>query len=157
MMQVTSVQVYLIAGPEAKVRATARVVLDDSLQLTDLRVLLGANGLFVSYPNDPTYKGEDYRSLFYPITKELREHIEECVLIKYSETKGVPDWVQDWITYECDDVDKIKFTDTEEAVDYVMDNLKKMAAASEFLSSRMDPLFPVIRFKVATRLREMWA
>ena len=43
----------------------------------------GANGFFVSYPNDPFYKGEDYRSIYFPITRECREHIENCVLEKY--------------------------------------------------------------------------
>jgi stage V sporulation protein G len=37
----------------------------------------------VAYPNDPGYKGDDFRSIFYPLTRELREHIEETVLIQY--------------------------------------------------------------------------
>jgi stage V sporulation protein G len=36
-------------------------------------------------PNDPGYKGDDYRSLFYPLTEELRDHIEAEVLAKYTE------------------------------------------------------------------------
>jgi stage V sporulation protein G len=43
----------------------------------------GENGMFVGYPNDPFYKGEDYRSICLPITRQLREHIENCVLEKY--------------------------------------------------------------------------
>ena len=41
------------------------------------------NGLFVGYPLDPFYKGDDFRSIVFPITRELREHIENCVLEKY--------------------------------------------------------------------------
>ena len=88
-IKVTSVQVYLLKEPLGKTRALARIVLNDAFQLTGLRVVDGANGLFVSYPNDRGYKGEDYRSLFYPLTKDLREHIEEEVLIKFQEMLAV--------------------------------------------------------------------
>lgn len=67
------------------VKALAKVVLNDQMQLTGLRVMDGENGLFVSYPFDPFYKGEEYRSIFFPITRECRQHIENCVLEKYQE------------------------------------------------------------------------
>jgi stage V sporulation protein G len=82
-MKVTSVQVYPMKEM-GKTKALARIVLNDSLQLTGLRVVEGASGLFVSYPQDLTYKGEDYRSVFYPVTKDLREYIEEQVLIAFN-------------------------------------------------------------------------
>ena len=43
----------------------------------------GENGMFVGYPNDPFYKGEDLRSIFLPITKELRKHVEDRVIEEY--------------------------------------------------------------------------
>ena len=43
----------------------------------------GANGLFVSYPLDPFFKGEEYKTICSPISRQLREHIENCVLEKY--------------------------------------------------------------------------
>jgi stage V sporulation protein G len=79
----TNVQVFPIREPKGKTMAFARVVLGDQLQLTEIRVLDGSNGLFVSYPNDPSYKGDDYKSLSYPVTRELRDHIEECVIWSY--------------------------------------------------------------------------
>ena len=79
----TNVQVFQVKEPTGKTRALARVVLDDQMQLTGLRVIGGTNGLFVSYPNDPSYKGDDYKSLFFPVTRELRDHIEECVIWCY--------------------------------------------------------------------------
>jgi stage V sporulation protein G len=87
-MMVTHVQVYPLAEAVGRTRAFARVVLDDQLQLTGLRVIEGTNGLFVSYPNDPSHRGEDYRSIFYPVTSELRDHVESVVLGKYLEVTG---------------------------------------------------------------------
>ncbi len=82
---VTHIDVFPLKEAIGKTRAFARVVLNDQLQLTGLRIMDGSMSLFVSYPNDPSYKGEDYRSIFYPVTRELRDHIEEVVLAKYAE------------------------------------------------------------------------
>ena len=88
-MLVTHVQVGPFSEPVGKTRAMARVVLDDQLQLTGLRVVDGANGLFVSYPNDPSHRGDAYRNIFFPVNRELRDHIESVVLAKYLEvTEG---------------------------------------------------------------------
>jgi len=84
-MEITSVDVYPVRTPQGKVRAFARVALDDELQLTALRVYEGRKGLFVSYPNDPSYTGEEYRQLFFPLTRDFREKLEVAVLKKYHE------------------------------------------------------------------------
>lgn len=78
-MKVTDVKIQLTRTSQ-KYKAFASVLLDDCLMLTGLRVIEGSNGDFVAYPNDPGHKGEDYRQMFYPITCELREHIETEVL-----------------------------------------------------------------------------
>lgn len=91
-LSVTNVQVYPFRE-EAKLGnmlGLATVVLNDQLTIRGLRIMGGENGLFVGYPNDPFYKGEDLRSTVFPITRALREHIENCVLEKYQyETENV--------------------------------------------------------------------
>jgi stage V sporulation protein G len=82
--QVTNVQVFPLKDSTNKLRAFARVLLNDDLQLTGLRIYDGSDGLFVAYPNDPTYKGEDFRSLYYPVTRELRDEISNAVLEKFN-------------------------------------------------------------------------
>lgn len=68
-----------------KMKALATIVLNDQIQIRGLRVMDGENGLYVGYPADPYNKGEDFRSLVMPITRQLREYIENCVLEKYQE------------------------------------------------------------------------
>jgi stage V sporulation protein G len=84
MLEITNVTVFPVLN-EGKFKAFARICLNDALQLTSLRVYQGTNGLFVSYPNDPNYKGDDYKQLFYPITREFREIVEKTILDKYQE------------------------------------------------------------------------
>lgn len=85
VLAVTSVQVFPFKeGPSlGHMKALATVTLNDQLAIRGLRVMDGSNGLFVGYPNDPFYKGEDFRSICFPITRNLREQIENCVLEKY--------------------------------------------------------------------------
>lgn len=65
------------------VKALAEIVLNDQLVIRGLRVMDGVNGLFVSYPLDPFFKGEEFRTICNPISRHLREHIENCVLERY--------------------------------------------------------------------------
>jgi stage V sporulation protein G len=87
-LAVTNVQVFpLEESPlSGHLKATATIVLNDQLVIRGLRVLDGEYGLFVSYPNDPFCKGEYLQNLCNPLTRQLREHIENCVLEKYQAT-----------------------------------------------------------------------
>lgn len=85
VLAVTNVQVFPFKeGPSmGHMKGYASIVLNDQLQIRGLRIMEGENGLFVVYPHDPFYKGEELRSVVCPITRQLREHIENCVLEKY--------------------------------------------------------------------------
>lgn len=89
-LAVTQVQVFPFKeGPSlGKIKALASVVLNDQLQVQGLRVIDGQHGLFVRYPADPFFKGEEMRYVCAPITRQLREHIENCVLEKYQQVVG---------------------------------------------------------------------
>lgn len=86
-IEVTKVDVYPFneGAYIGRVKAIANIVLNDQIQVRGLRVINGENGMFVGYPIDPFYKGEGYRNIFFPITAELRHHIEKSVLEKYDE------------------------------------------------------------------------
>ena len=67
------------------VKAVANIVLNGQIKVRGLHVMEDESGLFVRYPNDPFYKGDDFRSIVFPLTAELRNHIEKRVLEKYDE------------------------------------------------------------------------
>ena len=93
-LAVTQVQVFPFKeGPSmGHLLGLASIVLNDQLQVRGLRIMDGVNGLYVAYPNDPFYKGEDFRSVCSPMTRQLREHIENCVLEKYQASLDPVDW-----------------------------------------------------------------
>lgn len=85
-LDVTTVQVYPISeGCGLRVKAMASIVLNDQFLVRGLRIMDGANGFYVGYPNDPFFKDEDFRTIYNPITRQLRERIENKVLEKYLE------------------------------------------------------------------------
>ena len=93
-LSVTQVKVFPFKeGPSmGRIKGYANITLNDQFQIRGLRIMEGENGLFVAYPNDPFYKGDDFRSLCFPITRQLREHIETCVLEKYQASLDPVEW-----------------------------------------------------------------
>lgn len=89
-LAVTNVQVYPFrdGGSFGKIKGLASIVINDQFQLRGLRICDGQNGLFVGYPNDPFYKGDEFHYVAFPITRQLRDHIENCVLERYQQTIG---------------------------------------------------------------------
>lgn len=89
-LAVTSVQVFPFRdGPSlGHIKGLAKVVLNDQFLVRGMRIMEGENGLFVGYPVDPFFKGEEYRTVCNPMTRQLREHIENCVLEKYQAALG---------------------------------------------------------------------
>ena len=91
-LAVTQVQVFKEGPSMGHMVGTASVILNDQFLIRGLRIMEGENGLFVGYPNDPFYKGDDFRSICVPMTRQLREHIENCVLEKYQASLDPVDW-----------------------------------------------------------------
>jgi stage V sporulation protein G len=84
-LAVTNVQVFPFKEGVGMghVKGLATIVFNDQLMIRGLRVMQGENGLFVGFPVDPFFKGDEFRSICCPMTRQLREHIENCVLEKY--------------------------------------------------------------------------
>ena len=92
-MEVTDVKVYKFKSlPGAnRIKGVAEIVLNEQLILRGLRIVEGSMGLYVGFPIDPFFKGEDLRCIAQPITRKLRENIENCVLEKYQEISSQED------------------------------------------------------------------
>jgi len=80
-MKITNVRINQLEG-QGKVRALASVVFDGVLTVTDLRVVEGSKGLFVSMPSRRNKDGQ-FRDIVYPCTAEMRQAIQQAVLGAY--------------------------------------------------------------------------
>lgn len=86
-LAVTDVKVFPFKDADnlGSIKAMANIVLNDQLVIRGLKVKDGVNGLFVSFPLDQFFKDEGFRSVCSPLTRQLREHIENVVLEKYQQ------------------------------------------------------------------------
>jgi len=87
-LTVTSVQIYDYRGDDPKVKAMSQITINDALFIRGLKIREGENGLFVAFPQDLDYETTSFRFLICPITKELREEIENRVIMTYKEDYG---------------------------------------------------------------------
>lgn len=85
-MQITDVRVRKANGNEGKLKAYCSVVFDGMFVVHDLRIVEGANGVFVAMPRRKTAEGE-YKDLAHPITAEARELVQKAVLEAFHEVE----------------------------------------------------------------------
>lgn len=65
------------------IRALVNIILNDAIMIRGLRIMEDHNSLFLSYPLDPFFIGMDYRSIIVPVTREVRDYIENEVIKQY--------------------------------------------------------------------------
>lgn len=89
IIPITNVQVFPFkeSASLGHLKGLASVVLADQIQIRGLRIMEGENGMYVGYPLDPFYKGEEIRSSVLPVSRQQREAIENAVLEKYNAEK----------------------------------------------------------------------
>ena len=85
-----SIQLNAVNKPEKNVRAFATVVFGDSFKVTNVAVLEGSKGNFISMPSFRTKERDEYNNPVYkdvcnPITKEFREELYGDILKLYEE------------------------------------------------------------------------
>ncbi len=84
MLKITDVRVYPIKSKKTSTKAFASITFDKAFVVTGIRVVKGEKGLFVSMPQVKNKDGE-YKDTAFPLSKELREAINEAVIKAYEE------------------------------------------------------------------------
>ena len=82
-MTVTDVKVFPVA--EDKLKAFASVVFDDCFVVSDIKIIQGVHGLFVSMPSKRRKNGT-FRDIAHPLNTDTRRMIEERIIEKYRES-----------------------------------------------------------------------
>lgn len=82
-MKITAVQVNMVKKSDSTLKAFANITIDDEFVVKGLKVVDGKKGLFVSMPSTKADDGNYYDDAF-PITKDCRQYVEDCVLDEYN-------------------------------------------------------------------------
>jgi stage V sporulation protein G len=84
-MEITQVKVFPV--DEEKLKAYVSIVLDDCFLVSDLKVIHGPNGLFISMPSKRKKNGE-FKDIAHPLNRETREIIERRILEEYQKARA---------------------------------------------------------------------
>ncbi|MGH9441256.1 MAG: septation regulator SpoVG [Thermoanaerobaculia bacterium] len=79
-MNITEVKVHPV--DQEKLRAYVSIVLDDCFLVSDIKVIAGPSGLFVSMPSKRKKTGE-FKDVAHPLNRETRQWMEERILGEY--------------------------------------------------------------------------
>ena len=83
-MNITQVKVFPVS--EEKLKAYVSIVLDECFLVSDLKVIQGPNGLFISMPSKRKKNGE-FKDVAHPLNRETRERMEKRILEEYERVK----------------------------------------------------------------------
>jgi stage V sporulation protein G len=84
-MEITQVKVFPVS--EEKLKAYVSIVLDDCFLVSDLKVIQGPNGLFISMPSKRKKNGE-FKDVAHPLNRETREMMERRILGEYEKARA---------------------------------------------------------------------
>ncbi|MBI3450968.1 MAG: septation regulator SpoVG [Acidobacteria bacterium] len=86
-MEVTGVRVFPVN--EDKLKAFVSVIFDDCFVVSDIKIIHGNNGLFISMPSKKRKNGT-FRDIAHPLNNETRRMLEEKILARYNEVLAQP-------------------------------------------------------------------
>ena len=87
-MEITDVRVFPVN--EDKLKAFVSIVIDNCFVVSDIKVISGTNGLFISMPSKKRKNGT-FRDIAHPLNSETRRKIEEKILGRYREAVASSD------------------------------------------------------------------
>ena len=79
-MEITDVKV--IPVDDEKLKAFVSIVFDQSFVVTDIKVINGPKGLFVSMPSKKRKDGT-FKDIAHPLNNQMRQYLEDKVLTVY--------------------------------------------------------------------------
>jgi stage V sporulation protein G len=79
-MEITDVKV--IPVDDEKLKAFVSIVLDQCFVVTDIKIIHGPKGLFVSMPSKKRKDGT-FKDIAHPLNNQMRQYLEDKVLAVY--------------------------------------------------------------------------
>ncbi len=80
-MDITDIRIRKI-NQDSKMKAIVSVTFDNALAVHDIKIIEGADKLFVAMPSRKTPEGE-YKDITHPINSQMRASLEHLILEKY--------------------------------------------------------------------------
>ena len=79
-MEITEVRIFPVE--DAKLKAFVSIIFDDCFVISDIKIIKGPKGLFISMPSKKQKDGT-FRDIAHPLNSTTRQMMEETVLSRY--------------------------------------------------------------------------
>ncbi len=79
-MEITQVRVFPV--DEEKLKAFVSIIIDDCFVVSDIKIIEGTSGLFISMPSKKRKNGT-FRDIAHPLNNETRRQLEETIITEY--------------------------------------------------------------------------
>ncbi len=83
-MNISEVRIRFVKKDDSKLKAVASVTIDDCFVIHDIKVIEGADGLFIAMPSRKTSDGE-FKDIAHPLNTETRENLKDAILTAYAD------------------------------------------------------------------------
>ena len=81
-MEITQIRVFPVH--EDKLKAFVSIILDECFVVSDIKIIQGNSGLFVSMPSKKRKNGT-FRDIAHPLNNETRRRFEDQIITRYRE------------------------------------------------------------------------
>ena len=81
-MEITQIRVFPV--DEEKLKAFVSIILDECFVVSDIKIIQGNSGLFVSMPSKKRKNGT-FRDIAHPLNNETRRRFEQQIITRYRE------------------------------------------------------------------------
>ncbi|RVU55184.1 septation regulator SpoVG [Anaerosphaera multitolerans] len=88
-MKITDVRIRKLPD-EGKMKAIVSVTFDEEIVIHDIKIIEGAESLFIAMPSRKLPNGE-FRDIAHPINSDARKKVEDAVFAKYEEIINEPE------------------------------------------------------------------
>ena len=87
-MEITQVRVFPVE--DEKLKAFVSVIFDDCFVVSDIKIIEGQQGLFISMPSKKRKNGT-FRDIAHPLNNETRRRFEETIITSYRDMQEESD------------------------------------------------------------------
>jgi len=87
-MKISDIRIFPVGG--AKLKAFVSIIIDGCFIISDIKVIEGNKGLFLSMPSKKRKNGT-FKDIAHPLNSETREMMEKAVVEKYEEVMAEMD------------------------------------------------------------------
>lgn len=85
-MKITNVKIYHTKSSNNRLLAFAKIVIEERLVISGIKIFDGNNGEYLSFPNSHNHMTGKTYDICFPITREFHSKIVETVLNEYFKT-----------------------------------------------------------------------